>query len=150
VSSFSHRGIKLISASTTTATSTPAQEKRAPTDSTSTSSPTTFHLQTGLAAFCTFILLLYAFAFHLFRLRSPPSREGPDLKLDEKFDRSRLRRKCFKRLDASGIKRFGYRVSRLYTGVNVLLLLCVCISAGVQASSAGFGSGFFRKFLHLL
>jgi hypothetical protein len=57
---------------------------------------------------------------------------------------SMLRRKITKATDFSGVKRFGYRVSRLFTGVNVVLLLCVCISAGVQATSGGFNTGFVR------
>jgi len=67
------------------------------------------------------------------------------LRLEKKLESSWLRKNVIKKFDASGIKRFGYRVSRLYTGVNVILLLCVCISAGVQASSAGFGTGFVCK-----
>jgi hypothetical protein len=133
---------KLISGSTTT---TAAAQKRAPSDSTSASSPTTFHLQTGLAAFCSFILLLYAFIFHLIRLRTPPPLEGTDPALAGRS--SRLRRLLHIKWDMSGVKRFGYRVSRLFLGVNVVLLLCGCISAGVQASSGGFNTGFVRKSL---
>jgi hypothetical protein len=135
----------------TTATAAPAPaapaEKRAPSDSTSTStstsSPTTFHLQTGLAAFCSFILLLYAFAFHLIRLRTPPPRDGTDPELAGRT--SWLRRKLRLKMDFSGFKRYGYRVSRLFIGADVVLLLCVCISAGVQASSGGFNAGFVRQ-----
>ena len=130
---------KLISGSTTTT----AAQKRAPPDSTTTSSPTTFYLQTGLAAFCSFILLLYAFIFHLIRLRTPPPREGTDPGLAGRT--SRLRKYLHIKWDASGLKRFGYRVSRLFIGVNVVLLLCVCISAGLQASSGGFNTGYVRK-----
>lgn len=141
------RRCKLISGSTsaTPAAAAPA-EKRAPSDSTSasTSSPTTFHLQTGLAAFCSFILLLYAFAFHLLRLRTPPPREGRDSDIAERRKTSWLRAKFGDR-DFSGFKRFGYRASRLFIGADVVLLLCVCISAGVQASSGGFNAGFVRK-----
>ena len=48
-------------------------------------------------------------------------------------------------MDFSGFKRYGYRVSRLFIGADVVLLLCVCISAGVQASSGGLNAGFVRK-----
>jgi hypothetical protein len=48
-------------------------------------------------------------------------------------------------MDFSGFKRYGYRVSRLFIGADVVLLLCVCISAGVQASSGGFNTGFVSK-----
>jgi len=127
----------LISGSTSTATT-----KRAPSDS---SSPISFHLQTGLAAFCSFILIIYAFLFHILRAwkEEPPREGGEDISdLDEKMKNSWIRRRIIGKTDANGFKRFAYRVSRLFTGVNVVLLLCVCVSAGLQAASGGFNTGF--------
>jgi len=66
-------------------------------------------------------------------------------KLELKMKNSWIRRRVIGKTDASGFKRFAYRVSRLFTGVNVVLLLCVCVSAGLQAASGGFSTGFICK-----
>jgi hypothetical protein len=120
----------------------------ASSSSSTSSSPTSFHLRTGLAGFCSLVLVSYAFIIHLIRLREKPPPAGSESAVDlEKRKKSRFRRYCtpFANFDFNGVKRGGYRISRLFTGVNVLLLLCVCTAAGVQASSAGFAPGFVRE-----
>ena len=132
----------------------PTTDSTSSSSSATSSSPTSFHLQTGLAAFCSLVLVSYAFVIHLIRLREkpPPAGTEPDIDL-EKRKKSKFRKCCtpFANFDFNGVKRGGYRISRLFTVVNVLLLLCVCIAAGVQASSAGFAPGFVceSSFFHL-
>jgi hypothetical protein len=53
---------------------------------------------------------------------------------------------CLKNKDLSWVKRFGYRVSRVFTLTNVLLLGVICIDAGSVAGIGGIGTGFYRKY----
>jgi hypothetical protein len=121
--------------------------KRAPTGDNSA-----FFLRTGLATICAFFLLLYAFIFHLIRLSSaePLSEEEDDFDPDEAKSRRRgvmwICVPCLKNKDLSWVKRFGYRVSRVFTATNVLLVLVICIDAGRVAGIGGVGTGFYREY----
>lgn len=121
------------------------------------SDPTNFHLTTGLAAICLFYTLGLALFFHLYRWWSayppPPPNEDPDPEdeyddeiIDEK---GRVKKKSWWRRRGqklNGVKRFGYRVSRGFTILNVCLLAGVMFGSIMLASSSGFGNGTARKY----
>jgi hypothetical protein len=93
-------------------------------------------------------MIFYAFIFHLIRLRDEPPLTGPDMNLGQKNTKGfRKQITGLKNSDFSGTKRFGYRLSRFLTGLNVILLLCVCIASGVQGAASSLSGGFYRKFL---
>jgi hypothetical protein len=122
--------------------------RRAPADSGGDN--TSFFLRTGLATVCSFYLLLYSLIFHLPRLwGSPPPENG-----DDDFDSQAKKESrkgglwvcccCFAGVNFNWVKPFGYRVSRVFTATNVLLLLVISIDAGRVAGIGGVATGFYR------
>lgn len=51
---------------------------------------------------------------------------------------------CFAAVNFNWVKPFGYRVSRVFTATNVLLLLVISIDAGRVAGVGGVATGFYR------
>lgn len=122
------------------------------------SDPANFHLTTGLTALCLFYTLGLTLLFHFWRWWSAFPPPGPDEEPEEDEDddeenmmpdgeggykkKSWWRRKG-RKLD--GVKRFGYRVSKGFTILNVCLMAGVMFASIMMASSSGFGNGTVGK-----
>ena len=122
------------------------------------SDPANFHLTTGPAALCLFYTLALSLIFHMWRWWSPfpPPHPGsepdPDGDEDEEnmvpdgkggFKKKSWFRRRGQKLD--GVKRFGYRVSKGFTILNVCLLTGVMFGSIMMATSSGFGNGTARE-----